>query len=263
MAQRTRFNLEEEFAGLDFHSLRLEERFIRTMETLIRQPDASIWEASENRAEAKAVYRMLGNESFDRHEIARAHREATIRRIGGHGGTILAVQDTTGVNYNTHLKTEGIGYISDKTLGANARSCLAVSAERLVLGVLDQPGYNREEAKDESASHESKKARPLEGKESFRWLESMGRSTAGIPEGVKVITACDREGDMYELFAKAQSLNEPVLIRIAQNRMTVENKRILDEIRKKRCPGRVTARIPRDSRSGIAERDVVLQLRYA
>jgi hypothetical protein len=117
MAQGTSFNREEEFAGLDFHSIRLEERFVRTMETLIRQPDASIWEASENRAEAKAIYRMLGNEDFDRQEIVRAHREATIRRMVAYGGTILAVQDTTGVNYNTHLKTEGIGYISDKTLG--------------------------------------------------------------------------------------------------------------------------------------------------
>jgi hypothetical protein len=52
MAQGTSFNMEEEFAGLDFHSIRLEQRFIRTMETLIQQPDASIWEASENRAES-------------------------------------------------------------------------------------------------------------------------------------------------------------------------------------------------------------------
>jgi hypothetical protein len=52
MARGTSFNMEEEFAGLDFHSVRLEERFVRTMETLMRQPEASIWEASENRAEA-------------------------------------------------------------------------------------------------------------------------------------------------------------------------------------------------------------------
>ncbi|MHB9292580.1 hypothetical protein Holit_01681 [Hollandina sp. SP2] len=52
MTQGTSFNMEEEFTGLDFHSLRFEERFVRTMETLIRQPDASIWETSEDRAEA-------------------------------------------------------------------------------------------------------------------------------------------------------------------------------------------------------------------
>jgi hypothetical protein len=52
MAEGTSFDLKEEFAGLDFHSLRLEERFVRTMETLIKQPGASIREASEIRAEA-------------------------------------------------------------------------------------------------------------------------------------------------------------------------------------------------------------------
>jgi hypothetical protein len=117
MAEEKHFDMAEEFAGLDFHSIRLEARFVRTMETLAKQPGASIWEASDNRAEAKAVYRMLGNDEFDREAIIRAHREATIRRMSGSGGTILAVQDTTGVNYNTHLKTEGIGYIGDKTRG--------------------------------------------------------------------------------------------------------------------------------------------------
>jgi hypothetical protein len=129
---------------------------------------------------------MLGNEEFDRQEIIRTHREATIRRMAASGGGILAVQDTTGVNYNTHLKSEGIGYVSDKTLEVNVHSCIAVTGDGLVLGVLDQSSYNRAEAKDESASHESKKVRPIEEKESFRWLETLERSTADIPEGIKV-----------------------------------------------------------------------------
>jgi hypothetical protein len=57
--------------------------------------------------------------------------------MAAYGGMVLAVQDTTGVNYNTHIKTEGIGYISDKTLGVNVHSCLAVTGDGLVLGVLD------------------------------------------------------------------------------------------------------------------------------
>ena len=141
------FNMEEEFAGLDFNSSRLEERFIKTMETLSQQPDKSIWSCSENRAEAKAIYRLLGNENLDREEILKTHREATARRMTQQGGTILAVQDTTSLNYNTHEKTEGIGYISENTLGVNIHSCLAVSAEGLALGILDQSSYNREQAK--------------------------------------------------------------------------------------------------------------------
>ena len=101
-------HMREEFASLDFNSSRLEKRFVKTMETLAGQPDKSIWLSSENRAEAKAIYRMLGNEDLNREEILRTHREATVRRMVKHGGTILAVQDTTSLNYNTQTKMEGI-----------------------------------------------------------------------------------------------------------------------------------------------------------
>ena len=129
-------HMREEFASLDFNSKRLEQRFIKTMETLARQPDKSIWFSSENRAEAKAIYRMLGNEELERGEILRTHREATVGRMARHGGTILAVQDTTSLNYNTQTKMEGIGYVCEQTLGANIHSRLAVTTDGLVLGAL-------------------------------------------------------------------------------------------------------------------------------
>jgi hypothetical protein len=107
MAEGKSFDMKEEFGGLDFHSSRLEKRFISTMETIFEQPDKSIWEASEDRAEAKAIYRMLGNESFDRGEVLRAHREAMIGRMAEYGGTILAVRDTTGVKLQHPLEDRG------------------------------------------------------------------------------------------------------------------------------------------------------------
>jgi len=259
--------MDEEFAGLDFNSSRLEKRFVRTMETLSKQPNKSIWFCSENRAEAKAIYRMLSNENLDREEILRTHREATVRRMVEHGGTILAVQDTTGLNYNTHEKTLGIGYISDKTLGVNIHTCLAVTTDGLVLGLLDQTSYNREQAKDESRSHGSKKSRELEEKESYRWVKSFETGTACLPEGIRVINVCDREGDMYELIERIESKDQSsggclFLIRVAQNRMTMDNRKILNSIRKNECMGKVEITIPRDSRRNLKERDVILQIRY-
>jgi hypothetical protein len=68
---------------------------------------------------------------------------------------------------------------------------------------LDQSGYNRKEPKDESAGRDRKKARPVEEKESFRWRglksdEAQERSTADLLPDMKVITVCDREGDMAD-----------------------------------------------------------------
>jgi hypothetical protein len=253
----------EEFAELDLNSSRLKQRFIRTMETLSEQPDKSIWFCSENRAEAKAIYRLLSNDKLDRKEILQTHREATVRRMLESGGTILAVQDTTSLNYNTHEKMEGIGYISEETLGVNIHSCLAVTTDGLVLGILDQTSYNRTQAKDSSRSHQSKKTRPMKEKESYRWVQSLWESTGILPDGIKVVTVCDREGDMYTLFDEADRWGQAFLIRIAQNRITAENKKILDTIRKKQCMGTVKTTIPRNSRKGFSEHEVVLQIRYA
>ena len=262
MAEKPGFNMGTEFAELDFNSKRLERRFIKSMETLSRQPEASIWVCSENRAEAKAIYRMLGNENFDREEILQTHRKQTVRRMVQAKETILLVQDTTSLNYNTHLKTKGIGYISDTTLGVNIHTCLAVTASGLVLGILGQMSYNRERAKDTERTHDSKKVRLLEEKESYRWVKTMAASTAGIPEDVKTVSVCDREGDMYELFNAAERSGQVFLIRIAQNRMTMDNKRILNEIRQKPCAGKVRVTIPRDSRRNVQEREAVLYVRY-
>jgi hypothetical protein len=51
------------------------------METLSRQPGGSIWASGGNRAQAKAIYNMPGNEKFDRDEIVRKHREGTVKRM--------------------------------------------------------------------------------------------------------------------------------------------------------------------------------------
>jgi hypothetical protein len=111
---------------------------------------------------------------------------------------ILAVQDTTSVNYDSLQHMEGLGYISDKTMGVNIHSGLAVTPEGLVLGVLEQTGYNRAEAKNTSRTREQRKNRPITEKESNRWLETMENANRGIPETVKMIHVCDREGDIAD-----------------------------------------------------------------
>jgi hypothetical protein len=88
----------------------------------------------------------------------------------------------------------------------------------------------------------------------------METADLAIPEGTKVIHVCDREGDMYELFCKAIVNGWLFLIRVIQNRLTVENGKILDKIRKTAVKGRVTVHIPRDSRRNVKAREVVLML---
>lgn len=257
------FNLKNEFENIDFNSKRLEDRFIKAMEQLAREPEKSIWLASGSRSDAKAIYRMLDNEKLCDKEILNTHREAAIKRITDSGSkVILAVQDTTGVNYAGHKKTKGLGYFCDKCLGINVHSCLAVTPEGLVLGLLEQTADTREIRKDETASHDKKKRRPIEEKESFRWLTTMEQSSRAIPPEVKLIHVCDREGDMYELFEKGEKENKLFLVRIVQNRLTTTNEKIIDEIKTAVPIGSIETVIPRDSRRNIPKRTAKLNISY-
>jgi hypothetical protein len=91
MATHKNFDMGEEFArsGFSFNPAG------RTVHQEHGNPDKTTGYinlgASKNRADAKAIYRMLSNENFDRQEIIRAYREATMRRMAEYGGTILAV----------------------------------------------------------------------------------------------------------------------------------------------------------------------------
>jgi hypothetical protein len=248
------WGMDGEFAGLNFRSVCLERRFVRTMKTLMNQPDKSIWEASEDRAEAKAIYRMLANRKFSREEILKRHREAVVRRMIAHGGTILAVQDTVGLNYSTHRKTKGMGYIGGDTLGVSVRTCLAVTGDGIILGLLDQSSCSGRDP-DEPEAEEAES-------EISRWFKTLKRSKAGIPRGINVIALCDSEGDVYERFAQAAAQGNALLTRVTQDGMTGENRRIREELRNKPAQGQVTVVIPGDIR-GTPERKAVLQLWYA
>ncbi|GHT83829.1 hypothetical protein FACS1894137_05980 [Spirochaetia bacterium] len=141
-------------------------------------------------------------------------------------------------------------------------TCLAVTPEGIMLGVLDQYTYTRPEPKDKSKSHTDKKYIPIEEKESFRWLETMRKSNEGIPPEIRVINVCDREGDMYELFERAQETDRHFLIRIVHNRRTTEDTRLIDAIRAEAPCGTVAVAVPRDSRRNLKPREALLTIRY-
>ena len=157
---------------------------------------------------------------------------------------------------------EGIGYISENTLGVDLHSSLAVTADGITVGLLYQMAYNRPNRKEETEKLASKYSRPLAEKESFRWVKTLRESMKGIPLGAHIVNVCDREGDIYELIDEASNEGQRFLIRIVHNRKTVGNEKILDEIREKPCMGEVKTKVPRDSRRGAKEREATLQIRY-
>jgi hypothetical protein len=194
---------EQEFGAWDLGDPRRTRRLVKIVGDQAAQPSGSYSQAAGgNRYDLKGYYRFLNSEREELHleSLLQTHRTQTIRRMKRES-TVLLVQDTTELNLSTRTHCEGLGQIGTNQTGAQSRgldlhSCLAVGESGLPLGVLHLFGYAPEPAQDKDPH------RPVEEKESYRWLEGYADATAiaaMIPE-TRVINVTDREGDMFELF---------------------------------------------------------------
>ena len=250
----------EAFSEIDFGDKRLTNRLVETLEQMTKNSTKSILGATNDRNSAKGFYRLLSNAKFSLDKLTEQSRKTTIEKILEHE-TVLAIQDTTDINMNGHKKTEGLGYSSEHVLGIKVHSCIAVTPEGLSLGLLDQSYDTREEAKSKLTKAE-KATRPIEEKESYRWLEMLRDSTKDIPDSVNVITICDREGDFYELYAAAMEIGKNFVIRVIHDRKTSENEKVIAKIRNTKSCGQVTVNIPRDTRNNHPARKAVMEVAY-
>jgi len=253
--------VSNEFKTLCLKSKRLESRFQMVMSDFSDQPDKSVWLATGSRSNAKAVYRMLTNEKFSKESILSAHRDAT--RIRGDGAQILlAAQDTMAVNYSTHEKTKGMGYNCGQSLGINVHSCLLLTPDGIPLGVVAQSTITREEPNSKEKTREEKRLRPIEEKESYRWLETMKTASENAPEQVKVVHIADREGDMYELYALAEQMKEKFVIRAIYDRIDTENAHIMQVLRHSAPIGETIVTVPANRKTRTQEREAKLTVYY-
>jgi hypothetical protein len=61
----------------------------------------------------------------------------------------------------------------------------------------------------------TRRQRSIEDKESYKWLDSV-QAVARLREqlpGTRLVSVADREGDVYEFFAQAQTLGVDLLVR--------------------------------------------------
>lgn len=253
--------IQKEFKNLGIRCGRTLKRFIKTMGTLSNNMQASILGASENIAEAKAIYHMLKHENLTESVILNAHRKATLQQIKETKSDILlAIQDTTELNYTTHVKTQGMGEGTAKnTLGLFVHSTLVAPPSGLPYGLLNQQIWTR----DPAERGQKKADRPIEQKESYKWLVGMnGTADLKLPNGTRLVQVCDRESDIYEFFDHAIRIRQDVLVRIVHNRNTVENNKLFDELEQAEVAGTVVVNIPRDTRRNLPSRTATLELHY-
>jgi hypothetical protein len=129
---------------------------------------------------------------------------------------VLAIQDTSEINYQAHAgRVRGLGPTGNGTdLGFFIHPVLAVDAEHG--GIIGLAGGEVWKRPGKIAA--SRHARSLEDKESHRWIKAARASSETLAEAAMVTQVCDREGDIYALFAEPRAPNHHLLVRAAQDR---------------------------------------------
>jgi hypothetical protein len=204
-----------------FGDVRLTKRLNTIVEKLTKNPETTLPEAMGKWSETKAAYRFFDNENVEVSAIYEAQRAESISRIKAET-MILAVEDTTIFNYTLQRGKKGLGPIGTSELsGFFLHSSLAVSTAGVPLGNMGCRMWVRPpESKDSRKTH---KKRPLENKESFRWIDIAREVADAVPAPTKVVTVGDRESDIYDLLILALD-GYDFLIRAAWNRRLNQSK---------------------------------------
>ena len=128
----------EEFGEADLGDVRRDARLVQLATVLGAQPNASLPDATDDPAMLKAAYRFFSTDHVQAEAILASHVQSTIRRMQA-VPLVLAVQDTTYLDWTDHPATVGLGPLAAPThQGLIAHTTLALTPERVPLGLLQE-----------------------------------------------------------------------------------------------------------------------------
>lgn len=209
---------EQEFGRAELGDERRTRRLKQLGTAMAEHASSSLSEACEDWAEQKAGYRFFSNEGVRPESILASHRAATVERMASEA-VVLAVQDTTMLDYSQHRFTLGLGTLrSAKQQGMLVHTTLAVTPDRVPLGLLDQQVWTRPAAT--LGKRASRKDRAITEKESQKWLTSLQAASQAQAHclATQVVSVGDREADVYDLFLVDRPVGVDLLVRASWDR---------------------------------------------
>jgi len=255
----------DEFADVPLGDKRLTRRLGQLAAAFAEQPAAAIPKATGNWSQACAAYRFLDNERVRAAAVLSTHIARTLRRAAPQP-LMLAVTDTTSLNYSDHPHSTGLGPIgnnADKTIGLFLHTLLAFTSDGQPLGVLDAQHWARESAQFGSTGQRNRK--PVLEKESAKWLRSYEAlvSHATATPQTRWVMIADREADLYELLEQSAAHPDgPALLIRAQHDRGVDGlkRRLFAHLGRASQAGSLRVQVP--AKSGRRARTATLTVRF-
>ena len=190
-----------EYARCAYPDGRIRRRIMAMGQAWLVSPGAPLPALFPRAADQQAAYRLLSNEAIKMDDIMFSHYEATVARCRSQP-VVLAVQDTTTLNYDTLVATVGLDHLGGGgkgTRGLLPHCGVAVTPAGRPLGLYDMDVSFRQDPSNDSK----------------RWVRMLDRSAelAEVCPASRVVTICDREGDFWALLTHARTLDTELLVR--------------------------------------------------
>lgn len=238
----------EELSKVNFGDKRLDKRFLKVASSQALKPASSINAANNDWSLVKGAYRFFDNIKVTPEKILEPHFANTAHRIYGQE-FVVVVNDTSFVDFSSHLMTKGLGTASAigdyEVKGVHFHAGLALSHEGTPLGLVYSKLWSREKQTQKGHNHVKV---PMKQKESYRWIECLERTKELLPSGTNALVVGDRESDIYEYFERAIDLEIDVLVRLQHNRVIVDefgdSERINDFFLNEKVKGKIEVKIP-------------------
>jgi hypothetical protein len=217
---------KSECVGVEFGDERLDDRMVVVLSDLARRPRESIPAACGGKAEMKAAYRFFDNLKVMFENVIEPHISKTKKRMAAQK-VVLLPQDTTELDLTRpETEVEGSGELDGARRGVLLHKMHAFTPDGTSLGTAWAEVLNRTDGVSHAPAAEKahkRKQKPIEEKESFRWLVGLreARKIAEELPTVQCVCIADSEADIYEVVAEPRG-EHPVdwLIRACQDRAT-------------------------------------------
>lgn len=248
-----------------FEDSRLDRRAMQLSSMLYFGRTGSIHEMAKTEAEQKGAYRFLANEKVEEKILI-----STVKERSGYlctGKDVLVLQDTTEINLDNHRnrlkRNTGIGLTgNNKDLGFFLHGSMVLdAASETVLGFSDIQLWHREEGKKDKEEREYKNL-PIEDKESYKWIRACEQSKEQLSQARTITFIEDREGDIYEQFAKVPDGRTHLVIRSRDNRRLADGGTLFEKLGAQAPAGEYEIKLVKDIRKGVESRTAAVEVRY-
>jgi hypothetical protein len=250
-----------EFADAELGDVRRTKRLVELAHVLAQHPTAALPEACSDGAMLKAAYRFFSNDDIAPQDVLSSHIESTYSRLDK-VPLVLAVQDTTEVDWTGHPATTGLGPLGHTACqGLHVHSTLAFTPERVPLGLLAQHVWARDP--DDVGKRKRRKQLPISQKESQKWLTSLEAvfNARDWCAPTRFVSVGDREADVFDLLAAERPAGVELLVRAAWDRcVEVPERYVWATVEAQPVVEHLSLQVPR--RGAQPGREATLALRF-